>query len=133
HDVVQAVNALNAKFDTVADDPEIATRIAQYEMAFAMQASVPELMDMSKEPASVLELYGCKPGDGSFASNCLLARRLAERGSRFIQLYHRGWDHHDGIVKYMDICAKLTDQATYALMHDLKQRGILDDTLVIWT
>src|SRR5262249_16547214 len=91
-DVVQTINSINAGYDSIVDDPEIATRIAQYEMAFQMQASVPELMDTSKEPAPIFDLYGCKPGDGSFASNCLLARRLAERGVRFIQLYHKDWD-----------------------------------------
>ena len=91
---VAAINALNAQHDAIVDDPEIATRIAQYEMAFRMQASVPELMDIRGEGRKTLELYGCQPGDGSFASNCLLARRLAERGVRFIQLYHRDWDHH---------------------------------------
>ena len=96
---IDAVNKLNAQFDRAVDDPEIATRIAQYEMAFKMQASVPELMDVSNEPAHVLELYGCQPGDGSFASNCLLARRLAERGVRFIQLYHKDWDHHGGVSR----------------------------------
>ncbi|MCB1091873.1 MAG: DUF1501 domain-containing protein, partial [Verrucomicrobiae bacterium] len=105
---------------------------AAYEMAFRMQASVPELMDLSKEPREVLDLYGAKPGDGSFASNCLLARRLAERGVRFIHLYHRGWDHHGDLVKYMNICGGLTDRPTWALITDLKQRGLLDDTLVIW-
>jgi hypothetical protein len=132
HDVVQAVNALNAKFEAVADDPEIATRIAQYEMAFAMQASVPELMDMSHEPASVLELYGCKPGDGSFASNCLLARRLAERGSRFIQLYHKDWDHHGDLKAGIKFKAEEVDRACMALITDLKQRGMFDDTLIVW-
>ena len=97
-----------------------------------MQASVPSLVDMSHESSHTLEAYGAKPGDGSFASNCLLARRLAERGVRFIQLYHRGWDHHGDLQKYMDICCRHTDQATTALIHDLKQRGMLDDTLVIW-
>ncbi|MFM8537498.1 MAG: DUF1501 domain-containing protein, partial [Planctomycetaceae bacterium] len=94
---IAVINALNAQHDALTGDPEIATRIAQYEMAFAMQASVPELMDMSAESAATLELYGCRPGDGSFASNCLLARRLAERGVRFIQLYHKDWDHHGGV------------------------------------
>jgi hypothetical protein len=131
-DVVQAVNALNAKFDAVADDPEIATRIAQYEMAFAMQASVPELMDMAKEPASVLELYGCKPGDGSFAANCLLARRLAERGVRFIQCYHKDWDHHGGVKDGIQYKAEEIDRACMALITDLKQRGMLDETLIVW-
>lgn len=130
--LVDAVNALDRRRNLTVSNPELETRIANYETAFKMQASVPELMDMSGEPQHILDLYGAKPGDGSFASNCLLARKLAERGVRFIQLYHRGWDHHDGIVKYMDICCRLTDQPTYALMHDLKQRGMLDDTLVIW-
>ncbi|MFT5856962.1 MAG: arylsulfatase A-like enzyme, partial [Verrucomicrobiales bacterium] len=84
------------------------------------------------EPQSVLDLYGATPGDGSYASNCLLARRLAERGTRFIQLYHRGWDHHGGLQKYMGICSGLTDRPTWALLTDLKQRGMLDDTLVVW-
>ena len=94
--------------------------------------SVPELMDVSKEPKHILEMYGAKPGDGSYASNCLLARRLAERGVRFIHLYHRGWDHHGGLVKYMNTCCGLTDKPTWALIQDLKQRDMLDDTLVIW-
>ena len=110
----------------------VSTRIAAYEMAFRMQASVPELMDISKEPKHVLDMYGAKPGDGSYASNCLLARRLAERGVRFIHLYHRGWDHHGGLVKYMNTCCGLTDKPTWALIQDLKQRGLLKDTLVIW-
>ena len=114
-------------------DPEIETRIAQYEMAFRMQASVPELSDMRDEPQHILDLYGVKqPGDGSFASNCLLARRMLERGVRFVQLYHRGWDHHGDIEKKMPASAKLTDQPSAALVKDLKQRGLLEDTLVIW-
>jgi uncharacterized protein (DUF1501 family) len=114
-------------------DPEIHTRISQYELAFRMQTSVPELTDMSKEPQAVREMYGVKePGDGSFASNCLLARRLAERGVRFIQLYHRAWDHHSNIEKDMPGAAKDVDQACAALVKDLKQRGMLDDTLIIW-
>jgi uncharacterized protein (DUF1501 family) len=113
-------------------NPEIETRIAAYELAFRMQASVPELMDISNEPPSVLAMYGAQPGDGSYASNCLLARRLAERGVRFIHLYHRGWDHHGDLVKYMNTCCSLSDQPTWALITDLKQRGMLDDTLVIW-
>ena len=107
-------------------NPEVETRIAQYEMAFRMQASVPELMDISKEPKETLELYGAKPGDGSFASNCLMARRLAERGVRFIQLYHRDWDHHGDLVKYMNICCGATDRATWALLTDLKRRDMLE-------
>jgi hypothetical protein len=131
-EIVQAVNTLNAKYDAVVDDPEIATRIAQYEMAFKMQVSVPDLMDASREPASVMELYGCTPGDGSFASNCLLARRLAERGVRFIQLYHKDWDHHGGVKDGIAFKAKEIDRACMALITDLKQRGMLDETLIVW-
>jgi hypothetical protein len=131
-DVIDAVNAINRRTDELVDDPEIATRIAQYEMAFQMQASVPELMDVKGEPQSVLDLYGCKPGDGSFASNCLLARRLAERGVRFIQLYHKDWDHHGGLKEGIQFKAQEVDRASAALIQDLKQRGMLQDTLVIW-
>ena len=131
-DVIQAVNRLNAYHDTVVDDPEIATRIAQYEMAFLMQSSVPELMDVSNESASTLELYGCEPGDGSFASNCLLARRLAEKGVRFIQLYHKDWDHHGGVKAGVEFKAQEIDRACMALITDLKRRGMLDDTLIVW-
>jgi hypothetical protein len=130
--LVDSIEALNRHRDTAVNNPDIATRIAAYEMAFRMQTSVPELMDFSDEPKSVLEMYGAQPGDGSYASNCLLARRLAERGVRFIHLYHRGWDHHGGLVKYMNICCGLTDKPTWALLTDLKQRGMLDSTLVIW-
>src|SRR5207249_3793231 len=110
----------------------IQTRIAQYEMAFRMQTSVPELMDLSKESSKALEMYGAHPGDGSFASNCLLARRLAERGVRFIQLYHRDWDHHGNIKNDIRLKAEEVDRPCYALLTDLKQRGMLQDTLVIW-
>jgi hypothetical protein len=113
-------------------NPEIETRIAQYELAFRMQTSVPELMDISSEPQSVKDLYGVQGADGSFAYNCLLARRLAERGVRFIQLYHRGWDHHDNIVGYLRTCCGLCDKPSAALVQDLKRRGMLDDTLIIW-
>ena len=130
--VVETVSRLDRHANRHLQDPEVATRIAGYEMAFRMQASVPELMDISKEPKHVLDMYGAKPGDGSYASNCLLARRLAERGVRFIHLYHRGWDHHGGLVKYMDMCCGLTDKPTWALIQDLKQRGLLKDTLVVW-
>ena len=130
--VVDTVNARNKIHDREVDDPEIAARIAQYEMAFKMQTSVPGLMDVSKEPKHVLESYGAKPGDGSFASNCLLARRLAERGVRFIQLYHRGWDHHGGVKGGTKNTAGLVDKASGALIKDLKERGMLEDTLVIW-
>jgi len=131
-DVLNAVNELNRLRGASTGDPEIASRIAQYELAFRMQTSIPELMDVSDEPQDVLDMYGAKPGDGSFASNCLLARRLAERGVRFIQLYHRGWDHHGGLKKFMGICSRLTDRPTAALISDLKRRGMLEDTLVIW-
>jgi len=131
-DSIDAINALNRFENQTANDPEILTRISQYEMAFKMQASVPDLVDMSKEPAHILEMYGAKPGDGSFASNCLLARKLAERGVRFIQLYHRDWDHHSGVKANIAIKAEETDRATAALISDLKQRGLLQDTLVVW-
>ena len=130
--LIDAIQQLNQNRMAKSPDPEIATRIAAYEMAFRMQTSVPELVDFSDEPQHIIDMYGAKPGDGSFASNCLLARRLAERGVRFIQLYHRGWDHHGDIVKYMNVCCKLTDQPTWALLTDLKQRGMLDDSLVVW-
>ncbi len=132
-DVVDAVQSLNNLQAGTTHDPEIATRIAQYEMAFRMQTSVPDLMDVSKEPKEVLGLYGCKPSDGSFGSNCLLARRLAERGVRFIQLYHRGWDHHNGIVNFMkNHCCPSVDQAIAGLITDLKRRGLFKDTLIVW-
>ena len=131
-DVVDAVQQLNQLQDAEVNDPEITTRISQYEMAFRMQMSVPELVDISKEPKQVLDLYGAKPGDGSCASNCLLARRLAERGVRFIQLYHRGWDHHGNIKGAMQTSAKLVDQGCAALIKDLKRTGLWDDTLILW-
>jgi hypothetical protein len=131
-DVVDAVNKLNRIHHEAIEDDEVTTRIAQYEMAFRMQTSVPDLVDISDEPQHILDSYGVKGADGSFAFNCLLARRLAERGTRFIQLYHRGWDHHDDIEKYMNICSGHCDQATAALVNDLKQRGMLEDTLIVW-
>jgi hypothetical protein len=131
-DVVSAVQRLNGIRNGVVDDPEVATRISQYEMAFAMQASVPELMDLSKEPASTLEMYGTKGADGSFAANCLLARRLAERGVRFIQLYHRDWDHHGNVKNDIKLKAEEVDQPCAALIKDLKARGMLDETLIVW-
>jgi len=129
---VDAINALNQAHAGTAADPEIATRIAQYEMAFQMQASVPGLMDVSGETAETLALYGCEPGDGSFAANCLLARRLAERGSRFIQLYHRDWDHHSLLREELPLRAREVDRACMALLTDLKRRGLFEDTLVVW-
>ena len=131
-DVVAAVNSINAGYDRLVADPEIATRIAQYEMAFQMQASIPELMDTAAEPQPVLDLYGGQPGDGSFASNCLLARRLAERGVRFIQLYHKDWDHHGGVKNGIELKAEEIDRACAGLIRDLKQRDMLKDTLIVW-
>jgi hypothetical protein len=131
--IVEEIRRLNGMLAANNPDPEIHTRIAQYELAFRMQSSVPELTDMAKEPQHVLEMYGIKkPGDGTFASNCLLARRLAERGVRFIQLYHRAWDHHGEISRQLPIAAGEVDRASAALLLDLKQRGMLNDTLIIW-
>ena len=131
--MLDAVAKLNEIKHAEYGDPEIETRIAQYEMAYRMQTSVPDLMDLSKEPDSVFELYGPearKPG--TYAANCLLARRLAERGVRFIQLYHRGWDQHNDLPRDLALQCGGTDQPTAALVQDLKQRGLLDDTLVVW-
>ena len=130
--LVETLGKLNRLRNERVANPEIDTRIAQYELAFRMQASVPELMDFSGEPQHVLDAYGVKGMDGSFAANCLLARRLAERGTRFIHLYHRGWDHHGDLERYMKICCGLCDHPSAALVKDLKARGMLDDTLVIW-
>jgi uncharacterized protein DUF1501 len=131
-ELINTVGKLNRIQGQMVDDPEIATRISQYELAFRMQMSVPELVDFSDEPASVREMYGTEGGDGTYAANCLLARRLAERGVRFIQLYHRGWDHHGTLKKNIKRVSALTDQASAALVTDLKQRGMLDETLVVW-
>jgi hypothetical protein len=130
--LIDAVRSLNERFDARVHDPEILTRISQYEMAFRMQTSVPELVDFASEPRDVLDLYGVERPDGSFAANCLLARRMAERGVRFVQLYHRGWDHHGGIKEGIRTTAAHVDRASAALVRDLKQRGMLEDTLVVW-
>lgn len=130
--LVDTVRDLNRARNETVNNPEIQTRISQYELAFRMQTSVPELMNFADEPQHVLDMYGTRGADGSFASNCLLARRLAERGVRFIHLYHRGWDHHNGLDQYMRVCSGLCDGPSAALIRDLKQRGMLDDTLVIW-
>ena len=131
--VVDEVQRINGLLSDRHYDPEIATRIAQYEMAFQMQSAVPELADMSDESKQTLEMYGVKrPGDGSFASNCLLARRLLERGVRFVQLYHRGWDHHRNLEKDFTKSAGVCDRPSAALVKDLKQRGLLEDTLIVW-
>ncbi len=131
-DVVEAVDQLNQLQSELVDDPEIATRIAQYEMAFRMQTSVPELVDLSTEPKQILDLYGTRGGDGSFAANCLLSRRLVERGVRFVQVYHRAWDHHGGIKNNVKVTAQEVDQASAALIQDLSQRGMLEDTIVLF-
>jgi hypothetical protein len=133
-DLVADLNRLHYQ---QAGDPEIETRLAAYEMAYRMQSSVPELMDTSREPAGVQEMYGAERGARSFANNCLLARRLVERGVRFVQLYHRGWDTHgasvdtDIVTRMPRLCLE-TDRAAWALLTDLKQRGLLDSTLVVW-
>ena len=130
---LDALAALNARQAATFGDPEISARIAQYEMAFRMQTSVPDLTDISKEPASVLEMYGPDvKRPGSFAYNCLLARRMAERDVRFIQLYHRGWDQHGDLPRRIREQCRDCDQPSAALVKDLKQRGLLDDTLVLW-
>ncbi len=134
---IDAINKLNRHFFAKTGDPEITTRISQYEMAYNMQQSVPELMDIADEPESIREMYGVEPGKASFANNCLLARRLLERGTRFVQLYHWGWDSHgtgkgDDLMHSLPHRCRQCDQASAALVKDLKQRGMLDDTLVIW-
>ncbi len=130
--VFDAVKSLNERQLADVGDPEIATRISQYEMAFKMQTSVPELMDITREPKSVLDLYGAKLGASSFANNCLLARRLIERGVRVVELYDADWDHHSGIATRLPVKCRDVDQAMAGLITDLKTRGLLDDTLVIW-
>jgi hypothetical protein len=129
---VEAIQQLDNHRNKWIQSPEVQSRIASYETAFRMQTSVPDLVNVSDEPEHVLKLYGATPGDGSFASNCLLARRLAQRGVRFIHLYHRGWDHHGELERDIKKCAQHTDRAAYALVTDLKQQGMLNDTLVIW-
>lgn len=133
---VDIVTDLNHVHLDHVGDPEISTRIAAYEMAYAMQSSAPDLMDTSQESASTLEMYGAEAGKPSYANNCLLARRLVERGTRFVQLYHTNWDHHGGPTENLEqhlpaICREV-DQASAALVQDLKQRGMLDDTIVVW-
>jgi uncharacterized protein (DUF1501 family) len=130
--LLDSIEALNRIQLGQLGDPEIATQIENYELAYRMQTSVPELMDISKEPQHVLEMYGAEPGKASYANNCLLARRLAERGVRFIQLCHRDWDHHGDLPNQIRRQAKLTDQSSAALIKDLKARGLLDETLVVW-
>jgi Protein of unknown function (DUF1501) len=131
-DTLDAVDALNRKHLGAVGDPEIATRINSFEMAYRMQTSAPDLMDLSKEPASVLEMYGAEPGKASFANNCLLARRLLERGVRFVQLFHEAWDQHGNLTADLKKNCHDCDRASAALVKDLKQRGLLDDTIVLW-
>ena len=128
-DALAAMNRLNEQRFA---DPEVATRIRSYELAFRMQTSIPELTDLRSESDATLALYGCDRTTPSFARNCLLARRMAERGVRFIQLYHRGWDHHENLPPRLEAKCRQVDRASAALIHDLKRRGMLDDTLVIW-
>jgi hypothetical protein len=129
---LDAIKELNEHRLGTVGDPEIATRINSYEMAYRMQSSAPELVDISKESKETLEMYGAEPGKASYANNCLLARRLVERGVRFVQLFHEAWDHHSDVKGGVKTQCGLTDKANAALIQDLKQRGLLDDTLVIW-
>ncbi|HLH52985.1 MAG TPA: DUF1501 domain-containing protein [Verrucomicrobiae bacterium] len=131
-DSLDSIVRLNQKHFDAVGDPEIATRINSYEMAYRMQASAPELMDISKEPKDILELYGAEPGKSSFANNCLLARRLVQRGVRFVQLFHEAWDQHGNLVHDLQKNCLDTDRACAALVKDLKQQGMLKDTLVVW-
>lgn len=129
---LDTLKMLNEHHLELTGDPEIATRINSYEMAYRMQESAPELMDLTKEDPATLELYGATPGKPSFANNCLLARRLIERGVRFVQLFHEAWDHHSEVTRGVRNQCKVTDQASAALVKDLKQRGLLDDTIIVW-
>jgi hypothetical protein len=131
-DSLDTINKLNRMRLDVVGDPEIATRMNSFEMAFKMQRSAPELMDISKEPKHILEMYGAEPGKSSYANSVLMARRLVERGVRFVQIYHEAWDQHGSLVRDITKNCKDTDQASAALIKDLKQRGMLKDTLVIW-
>ena len=129
---ISTIKGMNELHLADVRDPEIATRIAQYELAYRMQTSVPELMDISSEPPSIHELYGTQPGKKSFANNCLLARRLVERGVRFVQLFDQGWDHHGAVFNNLPNKTKQVDRPIAALIQDLKERGLLDDTLIVW-
>jgi hypothetical protein len=131
-DSLDAIRTLNQSRLAETGDPEIATRISAFEMAFRMQSSAPELMDLSREPQHILEMYGAEPGKSSFANNCLLARRLVERGVRFVELFHESWDQHGNLVADLKKNCEDTDRPCAALLKDLKQRGMLDDTLVVW-
>lgn len=131
-DTLDVLKQLNEERLGVVGDPEIASRINSFELAYRMQKTTPELMDISREPKHILDMYGAKPGEASFANNCLLARRLIESGVRFVQLFHEAWDHHGGLTNGLKEQCRQTDQPCAALVRDLKQRGLLEDTLVIW-
>jgi hypothetical protein len=131
-DSLETIGRLNQLRLDVTGDPEISTRVNSYEMAFRMQTSAPELMDLTREPKYVLDLYGAEPGKSSFANNCLLARRLIERGVRFVQLFHEAWDQHGDLVGGLTKNCQDTDRASAALVKDLKERGLLDETLIVW-
>ena len=131
-DSLDSIRRLNSMRLKKVGDPEIETRINSFEMAYRMQSSTPELMDISREPQHVLDMYGAKPGKPSFANNCVLARRLVERGVRFVELFHESWDQHGDLISGLSKNCKDTDQASAALVKDLKQRGLLDDTMVLW-
>jgi arylsulfatase A-like enzyme len=131
--MLDALGQLNQRQFDVLGDPDTRTRIEQYEMAFRMQSSVPELLNIGSEPQKVRDLYGPEVNrPGSFAASCLLARRLAERGVRFVQIFHRGWDQHGNLVPDLPIQCRDVDQPCHGLITDLKQRGLLDETLVVW-
>ncbi|NBO66124.1 MAG: DUF1501 domain-containing protein, partial [Acidobacteria bacterium] len=132
YDSISTLAKLNRLRLNAIGDPEIATRISSYEMALKMQRSAPELIDISKEPKHILEMYGAEPGKPSFANSVLMARRLVEKGVRFVQIFHEAWDQHGNLVKALTANCKDTDQACAALVKDLKQRGLLEDTIVIW-
>lgn len=130
--IIDAVQSLNQRQSSEVGDPEITTRIAQYELAFRMRTSVPELMELSDETKTTLEMYGATPGKASFANNCLLARRLVERGVRFVQLMDEGWDHHGNVFEALPNKRRQVDQPIAAMIRDLQQRGMLDETLIVW-
>jgi hypothetical protein len=129
---IQTIRDLNMAALTESGDPEIGTRVSAYEMAYRMQSSGPELIDFRKESKETLDMYGAEPGKATYANNCLLARRLVERGARFVQLYHTDWDHHADLGQPLEQVTREIDQPTAALIRDLKQRGLLEHTLVVW-
>jgi hypothetical protein len=131
-DSLDALRDLNGRRLAAVGDPEIATRINNFELAYRMQTSTPELMELGQESKEVLDMYGAEPGKSSYANACLLARRLVERGVRFVQIFHEAWDHHGGLTEGLKSQCGKTDRASAALVKDLKRRGLLDDTLVIW-